>query len=283
MAVCRSGTCGIPVRPMAEADPALTSLRNRDRIDTDPRFTDADAIRLNRMFRGSETVEMLRAVISDGLVGDIATVSSFGAESAVLLHLIAQVDPSLPVLFLETGKHFPETLAYRDTLVKQLGITGLRNLAPDPDVLNVKDETGLRWSYDPDGCCDIRKVQPLAKALVSYDATLTGRKAFQSATRTNLPRFEIDTSDALGRLKINPLIDWSGADIQAYFETHDLPRHPLIAQGYPSIGCSPCTSKVAPGEDPRSGRWKGWDKTECGIHTPLDDQGELPPGFDPAF
>lgn len=264
---------------MAEADP----IRIKDRIDTGPRFTDADAIRLNRMFRGADTVEMLRTVIADGLVGELATVSSFGAESAVLLHLISQIDPALPVLFLETGKHFPETLAYRDTLVERLGLTGLVNLEPDPELLARRDETGLRWSYDPDGCCEIRKVLPLAAALSGYDATLTGRKAFQSATRANLPRFEIDSSDAQGRLKINPLIDWTADDLANYMAEHDLPRHPLVEQGYPSIGCSPCTHKVAPGEDPRSGRWKGWDKTECGIHTPLTDEGELPPGFDPAF
>lgn len=264
---------------MAEADP----IRIKDRIYTGPRFTDADAIRLNRMFRGADTVEMLRTVIADGLVGELATVSSFGAESAVLLHLISQIDPALPVLFLETGKHFPETLAYRDTLVERLGLTGLINLEPDPELLARRDETGLRWSYDPDGCCEIRKVLPLAAALSGYDATLTGRKAFQSATRANLPRFEVDSSDSQGRLKINPLIDWTADDLANYMAEHDLPRHPLVEQGYPSIGCSPCTHKVAPGEDPRSGRWKGWDKTECGIHTPLTDEGELPPGFDPAF
>lgn len=264
---------------MAEADP----IRIKDRIDTGPRFTDADAIRLNCMFRGADTVEMLRAVITDGLVGELAIVSSFGAESAVLLHLVAQIDPALPVLFLETGKHFPETLAYRDTLVERLGLTGLINLHPDPELLTKRDETGLRWSYDPDGCCEIRKVLPLAAALSGFDATLTGRKAFQSATRANLPRFEVDTSDAQGRLKINPLIDWTAEDLANYIAEHELPPHPLVEQGYPSIGCSPCTHKVAPGEDPRSGRWKGWDKTECGIHTPLTSEGELPPGFDPAF
>lgn len=264
---------------MAEADP----IRVKDRIDTRPRFTDADAIQLNRRFRGADTAEMLRAVIEDRLIDELAVVSSFGAESAVLLHLVSQIDPAIRVLFLETGKHFPETLAYRDTLVERLGLTGLVNLQPDPDLLARRDESGLRWSYDPDGCCEIRKVLPLAAALAGIDATLTGRKAFQSATRANLPRFEIDTSDAQGRLKINPLIDWNADDLAAYIAEHDLPPHPLVAEGYPSIGCGPCTHKVAPGEDPRSGRWKGWDKTECGIHTPLDPDGELPPGFDPAF
>ncbi|MEM7666888.1 MAG: phosphoadenylyl-sulfate reductase [Pseudomonadota bacterium] len=242
-----------------------------DRIDTGPRFSEHDALRLNRMFRGSSTLEMLEGVIKGNLAGDVAVVSSFGAESAVQLHLIAQIDPSVPVLFLETGKHFAETLAYRDALVAKIGLTNLVVLTPDEAELAAKDESGLRWSYDPDGCCEIRKVKPLAKALANYDASFTGRKAFQSSTRAALPRFEIDTSDEQGRLKINPLIDWSPEDIQAYFEEHDLPRHPLVAQGFPSIGCEPCTHKVADGEDPRSGRWKGWDKTECGIHKPGEE------------
>jgi phosphoadenosine phosphosulfate reductase len=246
------------------------AARARDTLNLAPRFTEHDAVRLNRMFRGSSTQEMLEAVIRDNLAGDLVVVSSFGAESAVLLHLVASVDPKVPVLFLDTGKHFPETLAYRDLLVERLGLN-LVVLTPDPEDLAKKDETGLRWSYDPDGCCEIRKVKPLEKALAGYDASFTGRKAFQAKTRANLPRFELDTSDAQGRLKINPLIDWSAEDISAWFEAHDLPRHPLIAQGYPSIGCSPCTSQVAEGEDPRSGRWKGWDKTECGIHKPGEE------------
>jgi len=261
-------------------------VRAVDRIDTGPRFTEADAIRLNRLMRGTDTLEMLTSLLKSGMAGDVAVVSSFGAESAVLLHLVSRVDPAIPVLFLETGKHFPETLAYRDLLVERLGLTNLVNLTPDAVALAQKDESGLRWSYDPDGCCEIRKVQPLAKALAGYDASITGRKAFQASTRAHLPRFEIDTSDAQGRLKVNPLIDWSAEDIAAYFAEHDLPPHPLVAEGYPSIGCSPCTTKVAEGEDPRSGRWKGWDKTECGIHIPGQpdsDDGELPPGYDPVF
>lgn len=254
-----------------ETSTAVSSAdRTRDQLDLSPRFTEHDAVRLNRMFRGASTQEMMEAVIRDGLAGDLAVVSSFGAESAVLLHLVASVDRTVPVLFLDTGKHFVETLEYRDTLTERLGLN-LVVLSPDPADLAARDETGLRWSYDPDGCCEIRKVRPLEKALVNYDASFTGRKAFQAATRANLPRFEVDTSDAQGRLKINPLIDWSAAQIEAYFIQHDLARQPLIAQGFPSVGCSPCTTQVAPGEDPRSGRWKGWDKIECGIHKPGEE------------
>lgn len=250
--------------------------RVRDRIDTGPRFTQGDAIRLNNLFRGNDTQEMLAAVVADRLVGDAAIVSSFGAESAVLLHLVTRIAPDMPVLFLDTGKHFPETLAYRDQLVERLGLN-LVNLTPDAEELAARDENGLRWSYDPDGCCELRKVKPLARAVASLDTTFTGRKGFQSSSRTGLPRFEIDTSDAEGRLKVNPLANWAKPQLDAYFADHALPRHPLEADGYPSIGCAPCTSKVRPGEDPRAGRWRGWEKVECGIHIPAK------PGEEPAF
>ncbi len=259
---------------MAEA------ARRIDLLDTAPRFTAGEVEALNARFAGVATQEMLGAVLREGLAGRIAAVSSFGAESAVLLHLIASIDPTVPVLFLETGKHFPETLAYRDAITARLGLTNLISLTPDPLALAARDGTGLRWSYDPDGCCEIRKVRPLAKALAGFDASFTGRKGFQSATRAGLARFEIDATDALGRLKVNPLADWSSDQIASYFAATGLPAHPLVAQGYPSIGCSPCTSMVAPGEDARAGRWKGWDKTECGIH--VDGAAEaLPPGYEP--
>ena len=265
----------------------VTEPRSRDRIDAKPRFDEGDAIRLNRMFRGSDTREMLASLFEDRLAGEVAVVSSFGAESAVLLHLVAQVDASVPVLFLDTGKHFPETLRYRDQLADRLGLTRLQVLTPNQEEIAARDENGLRWSWDPDGCCELRKVKPLARALARFDASITGRKSFQSSERARLPRFELDDSDAQGRLKINPLIDWSTADIEAYFKAHELPRHPLVADGYPSIGCSPCTHKVAPGGDPRSGRWAGWDKTECGIHGPGAEssgtEGRVPPDYDPVF
>ena len=253
------------------------ALRVRDVIDVGPRWTDADAARLNARFQDVDTATMLRAVLTERLVGEVAAVSSFGADSAVLLHLVAQVDPSVPVLFLDTGKHFAETLSYRDRLVAALGLTDVRVLTPDPVALAARDETGLRWSYDPDGCCAIRKVEPLARGLAGFDAQLTGRKGWQSATRAGLPRFEVDRTDDEGRLKVNPLASWSADDVARHFARHDLPAHPLVAEGYPSIGCAPCTSKVRPGEDPRAGRWRGWDKVECGLHdavTPLDGRND---------
>jgi phosphoadenosine phosphosulfate reductase len=247
------------------AEPA----RRPDIIDTAPRFSQADADALERRFAAIDTVPMLEAALGEGLLGRTAVVSSFGAESAVLLHLVARIDPATPVLFGDTLKMFPETLAYRDRLVEVLGLTNVITFHPDPAMIAARDDTGLRWSYDPDGCCELRKVLPLEKALADFDSSISGRKGFQAATRIGLPRFEID--GASGRLKVNPLARWTKTDLDAWFAAHDLPRHPLEAQGFLSIGCQPCTTVVKPGEDPRSGRWRGWDKVECGIHGSVDD------------
>jgi phosphoadenosine phosphosulfate reductase len=252
-----------------------------DIIDTGPSFGQADADALNARFAGIDAATMLRELFAEGSLVRVAVVSSFGTESAVLLHLVAQADPATPVIFVDTLKMFPETLDYRETLTRQLGLVNSSIVQPDLSVIAAKDENGLRWSWDPDGCCEIRKVEPLKRAKLGLDAWISGRKAFQSVTRQNLPRFEIED----GRLKINPLGDWTKDDLEAYFAAHDLPRHPLEAQGYLSVGCQPCTSIVAPGEDPRAGRWRGWDKTECGIHGPGEPGAadDLPPGYEPAF
>ena len=255
---------------------ASAAARNLDLIDVRPRFTSADVKRLNDRFGHADTATMLRELITGKLIGNAAVVSSFGAESAVLLHMIAQIDRAFPILFLDTGKMFDETLAYRDALVARLGLNNVQSILPDAVAIAARDETGLRWSYDPDGCCDIRKVIPLAKALAPLDASITGRKGFQSSTRTGLARFELDDD----RLKVNPLASWTKQRLDDYFKAHDLPAHPLVAQGFPSIGCQPCTSRVQDGEDPRAGRWRGWDKVECGIHTSVSGGGEAD---DPAF
>lgn len=238
------------------------AARTLDIIDARPAFLQADADALNARFAGVAAPDLLKAVLTEGQLGRIAVVSSFGTESAVLLHLVALAAPATPVVFVDTLKMFRETLEYRDALVRRLGLTDSRSVTPDPAALAAKDDKGLRWSYDPDGCCEIRKVEPLARAKRGLDAWISGRKAFQSSTRSNIPRFQIED----GRLKINPLADWTKDDLNAWFDAHDLPRHPLEAEGYLSIGCEPCTSKVQPGEDPRAGRWRGWDKVECGIH-----------------
>jgi phosphoadenosine phosphosulfate reductase len=232
-----------------------------DVIDTAPAFTADDVAALDARFAGVPTAAMLDELLTGDLKGRIAVVSSFGAESAVLLDLVAAVDRSVPVIFINTQKIFGETLAYRDTLIERLGLADLRVYRPDPYEIARIDDKGMRWAYDPDGCCALRKVEPLRRALAGFDAWISGRKGFQTG-RAGLPRFELDD----GRLKINPLADWDKAALDAHFAARELPRHPLEAQGYPSIGCQPCTSQVQPGEDPRAGRWRHWDKTECGIH-----------------
>lgn len=225
----------------------------------------AEVAALNAQFEDATAHEILMAAIRHQFAGGIAMVSSFGADSAVLLHMVAQVDPSTPVLFIDTVKLFPATLLYRDQLIDQLGLSDVRTFKPGSEDLAQDDPAGMLWMSDTDACCHIRKVVPLSRALTGFEAWISGRKRFQSKTRSALDAFEIDE----GRVKVNPLADWSAADILDYARSHDLPPHPLVSQGYPSIGCMPCTSKVAPGEDPRAGRWRGQDKTECGIHWPI--------------
>jgi phosphoadenosine phosphosulfate reductase len=192
----------------------------------------------------------------------LALVSSFGAESAVLLHLAAQVKPDIPVLFLDTGMLFGQTLDYRKQLAQRLGLTEVRDLRPAYQDLATGDPTNKLWQTDTDACCHIRKVLPLDRALGGFDAWITGRKRFHGGTRANLPVVE----QAEGKVKFNPLANWGKEDLDAYAAEHDLPAHPLVAQGFPSIGCWPCTSPVEDGADVRAGRWQGLDKTECGIH-----------------
>jgi len=239
--------------------------RALDRIDVRPTYTDEDAAAYEARFAGVPAPDMLRTLLTGELHGQIAAVSSFGTESAVLLHMVASADRATPVVFTDTLKMFPETLAYRDTLVDRLGLLDVRVIQPDATLLAAKDPEGIRHGYDPDGCCDLRKVEPLARGLAPFEAWISGRKGFQAGTRRALPRFEVEN----GRLKLNPLADWDKAALDDYFAAHNLPRHPLEAEGYLSIGCAPCTSKVKPGEDPRAGRWRGFDKIECGIHQPV--------------
>ncbi len=205
---------------------------------------------------------LLQAMIFDAFPGRIALVASFGSESAVLLHMVAEIDPATPVLFLDTGKLFGETLRYRDALVERLGLRDVRSIFPEPLTLSEADPDGLLFTRDADRCCLLRKVLPLQRALSGFDAWITGRKGYQSANRRALPCIEADGQ----RIKINPVIDWTKASVDAYFDRYGLPRHPLEADGFLSIGCMPCTERVAPSGDLRSGRWSGLEKTECGIH-----------------
>jgi phosphoadenosine phosphosulfate reductase len=229
-------------------------------------FSDArTAAQISANLAAMDAAKFLRLCVEDLFPGKIALVSSFGADSAVLLHMIAQVDKAAPVLFIDTGVLFEETLAYRDELVARLGLRNVIRIAPDGGQLAQEDPEAFLWAKDPDRCCEIRKVAPLAKALEGFDAWITGRKRFQAATRAALALFEAEGET--GRIKINPLAGWSASDLIDYLDAHALPRHALVAKGYPSIGCIPCTSPVKPGEDARAGRWRDKGKLECGLHT----------------
>lgn len=205
---------------------------------------------------------VLRDSLADSALAPLALVSSFGAESVVLLHMIAQIDKATPVIFLDTEMLFPETLAYQRAVAKTLGLRDIRVITPDRADILAEDVDGILHQADTDACCDLRKARPLAKALRPFGGWITGRKQFQNGERAKLSLFEADGA----RIKINPLARWSAEDLKAYMARHALPRHPLVARGYPSIGCMPCTTRVAPHENSRAGRWRETAKTECGIH-----------------
>ncbi|SHI37641.1 phosphoadenylyl-sulfate reductase [Wenxinia saemankumensis] len=220
------------------------------------------AAALNARYRHHGATAVLEHALRDADVGQIALVSSFGAESVALLHLVAMVDRSVPVIFIDTRMLFAETLVYQQELAERLNLSDLRIIRPGREALFARDNENLLHQHDKDACCTLRKVEPLAGALSGFDAWITGRKRYQGGQRTALEFFEA----ADGRIKVNPLAHWSTGDVADYIAENRLPRHPLVAQGYPSIGCAPCTSRVKPGEDARAGRWRGEEKQECGIH-----------------
>ncbi|WFE73587.1 phosphoadenylyl-sulfate reductase [Roseinatronobacter sp. S2] len=215
---------------------------------------------LNTRFADDATAG-LRFALS-GALGRVALVSSFGAESAVLLHMVSRIAPDTPVVFIDSLMLFPETLSYQRELAARLDLRDLRTITPDRNTLFQRDPDNLLHRSNPDACCALRKAQPLEQALRGFDGWITGRKQFQGTTRSHLQMFERDDT----HLKINPLAAWKPADLADYMTRFDLPRHPLVSQGYLSIGCAPCTAPVAQGEEPRAGRWRGQDKVECGIH-----------------
>jgi phosphoadenosine phosphosulfate reductase len=219
---------------------------------------------LRRRLGAASPAKLLSTAIRELFPGRIAIVSSFGAESAVLLHFVAAIDPATPVLFIDTGRHFVETLQYRDRLTAHLGLRDVRSVGPTRAEVARLDPELSRAMWDPDGCCAFRKTAPLQRALAGFDAWVTGRKRFQAVTRLDLPEIEADGA----HVKINPLASWSASDLAGYIVEHGLPPHPLVSQGFASIGCAPCTSAVQGNEAPRDGRWRGFDKTECGIHQP---------------
>ncbi len=215
---------------------------------------------INASFAPKDAPGLLEHALTQA--GHIALVSSFGTESIVLLDMVAAIDRDAPVLFLETGMLFAETLAYQQDVARQLGLTNLQVVRPSPEDLKARDPFGRLHMADTDGCCDIRKVLPLERALAPFDGWITGRKRVHGGQREALDLAEVEGD----RLKFNPLAHWSGDEVRAYIAEKDLPRHPLVTQGYASVGCAPCTSPTKAGEDPRAGRWRGQDKDECGIH-----------------
>lgn len=232
----------------------------------------ADPIReraraLNARLRDASPQEILRAALAE-FPGRVTLVSSFGSESAVLLHMLAEIDKATPVLFLDTGQLFGQTLDYRKSLTQLLGLADVRDLRPEFQDLATLDPKGDLYKTSTDACCDIRKVRPLDRVILpEFDAWITGRKRFHGGSRLALPVVE---AGAEGKIKFNPLANYSKEQLNAYMLSHDLPAHPLVEFGYPSVGCWPCTKAV---EDPntsdiRAGRWAGSEKTECGIHTP---------------
>ncbi len=221
------------------------------------------ALDLNHRFDGAKAEAVLTYALDNGAIGDVAMVSSFGAESVVLLHMLSVTSPAAPVLFIDTELLFPETLAYQTELSTHLGLTNVQVIRPSRAQLIVEDNENLLHLYDPEACCTLRKTAPLQNALKGYEGWITGRKRYQGVARGTLGFFEAESET---RLKINPLAYWSSDDVQSYIAEHDLPRHPLVESGFRSLGCKPCTTKVAEDEDARAGRWRGQTKTECGIH-----------------
>ncbi|MFT7309901.1 MAG: phosphoadenosine phosphosulfate reductase [Paracoccaceae bacterium] len=217
---------------------------------------------LRKTLHGLDAPEILRVSLGSSATGRMAVVSSFGADSVVLLHMLAQIDPATVVLFVDTQMLFPETLAYQQDVARALGLLNVRQIRARPQNLHRGDPDDALHKTDTDACCDLRKTAPLEQALAGFDSWITGRKRFQSDTRAALEVVETEQ----GRIKINPLAGWQATDLLDYIAAHDLPRNPLVAKGFPSIGCAPCTSAVRVGEPSRAGRWRGHEKHECGIH-----------------
>ncbi len=221
-----------------------------------------DIAALNEAHKAARAEDIIKVAVQSLFNGRIALVSSFGAEAAVLLHMTAQIEANIPVIFVDTGKLFAETLIYRGELIERFGLTNVLTVQPDEELLEAEDPHGDLWQRDVDACCHIRKVLPFDKIIQNYDAQISGRKRFQNEVRADLNFFEL----AGAQVKVNPLINWTPDELKTYVSAHDIPPHPLVAKGFASIGCEPCTSPVKEGEDPRAGRWRNEDKTECGIH-----------------
>jgi phosphoadenosine phosphosulfate reductase len=218
---------------------------------------------LNQRYRHHSATSVLELALRDHDLGQVALVSSFGAESVVLLHLVSVIAPETPVLFIDTRMLFPQTLDYQRELAQSLNLCDVRTIRANPQRLALEDPDDTLHEFNTDACCGVRKVEPLERALSGFDGWITGRKRYQSGTRAEVDFFENEGDFCI---KVNPLAHWGREDLTEYMVENRLPRHPLVAKGYPSIGCAPCTSPVKSGEDPRAGRWRNTQKTECGIH-----------------
>ncbi len=227
--------------------------------------------RLEAFYADMDTRQLIKTMLHKEFKNEIALFSSFGADSALLISLIAEIDPSAPILFLDTEKHFKETLEYVETLATQFGLKDIRILKPDPNIVKNIDPNGDLWSKQPNRCCWMRKVEPLQRAVreMGIHALITGRKRYQTDERQDMGYFQIDED---GVFRINPLAFWTREQIKEEFAKRNLPKHPLVASGYKSIGCQPCTLPVAEGQNERDGRWAhtmnlyGEKKNECGLH-----------------
>lgn len=223
---------------------------------------DSEISWLNQHFQHYSAEKMIAEIIQNQLLGKLVLVSSFGADSIVLLHKISEIDSNLPIFFINTGKLFIETEEYHEYVIERLALSNVTSLHPHQDRV-AKEDQGNLHRQNPDLCCHLRKTLPLESGLKGYDSWMTGRRRDQSLSRQELPLFERDQDN---RIKVNPMAIWTREEVEAYISLHNLPRHPLVATGYPSIGCAPCTNKINAGDPIRSGRWQGLDKVECGIH-----------------
>lgn len=224
-------------------------------------LAEQDANRYLEAYAGLEARGLIAAVAKD-FGKRAALLSSFGAELAVLLHMVSEVAPDLKIVFLDTEKLFPETLEYRDQLVEEFGLTNVKIWKPSLSELSQQDSNGDLHNSNKDLCCHIRKTLPMNRAFYGVEAVISGRKRFHGALRSKLDYVSVQD----GKLKVEPLAGFTALDLQAYAIHHQLPSHPLKLQGYFSVGCMPCTTQGGDKNNPRAGRWVGLEKTECGIH-----------------
>lgn len=228
-----------------------------------------DFDQLNERFESATPQEILRWAWEE-FQPSVAATSSFQTQSLPLLHMIATETPGLPVFFLDTGFHFPETLAYRDQLMQQMGVN-VQTLLPEVGHEGFRRKYGDLYLSDPDRCCYINKVEPLQRAKSGLTAWISGIRRDQTEARRNTPVVSVSKN---GQIKVCPMVNCTEKDVWRYINRYDLPVHPLFSLGYMSIGCSPCTQPVGEDGDARSGRWAGQSKTECGLH--VDIQGNVP-------